>query len=210
MSWDEVSDSVCPIARSLALVGDRWTMLILRELSMGVHRFDELQAQTGMSSHLLTVRLKRLESDGIIERRIYHERPARYEYHPTQKGRELDPLLMMLRSWGNKWEFDCPPDEPAVRLVHKASGIELQDLWQIPDCGGRDFTFDDVEPFVGKAFAAERAQRSAAFQDGAPKVKKTAARAAGKAAASKAAAGKAAAKAPAKHSAKAKAAAPRR
>ena len=162
MSWDEVSDSVCPIARSLALVGDRWTMLILRELSMGVHRFDDLQAQTGMSSHLLTQRLKRLEQDEIIERRLYNERPPRYEYHVTQKGKELDPLLMMLRTWGRKWEGDEPCGEPAVTLVHRKTGIVLDDLWQIPG-GGRDFTFDDVEPTVGAAFAAERNQRSEAF-----------------------------------------------
>jgi DNA-binding HxlR family transcriptional regulator len=176
MSWDEVSDSVCPIARSLALVGDRWTMLILRELGMGSHRFDALQAQTGMSSHLLTLRLKRLESDGVIERRQYNERPPRYEYHKTQKGRELDPMLMMLRTWGRKWEHDCPHGEPAVKLVHKASGIELDDLWQIPG-GGKDFTFDDVEPSIGKTYAAEREQRSAAFREGAPKPKKPVAKA---------------------------------
>jgi DNA-binding HxlR family transcriptional regulator len=169
MSWDEVSDSVCPIARSLAIVGDRWTMLILREFSMGVHRFDELQAHTGMSSHLLTSRLKRMEQDRIVERRLYNERPARYEYHLTQKGKELDPVLMMLRTWGRKWEGDCPHGEPAVRLVHKESGIELDDLWQIPG-GGRGFTFDDVEPTVGQAFETERTRRREAFQAGKPYV----------------------------------------
>jgi len=164
MSWDEVNDSVCPIARSLALVGDRWTMLILRELGMGSHRFDALQAQTGMSSHLLTLRLKRLESDGVIERRQYSERPPRYEYHKTQKGRELDPVLMMLRTWGRKWEYDCQHEAPAVKLVHKASGVELDDLWQIPG-GGRDFTFDDVEATISDTYAAEREQRANAFRD---------------------------------------------
>lgn len=162
MSWDEISDSVCPIAQSLLIVGDRWTMLILRELAMGMHRFDELQAQTGMSSHLLTLRLKRLEQDGIIERRLYKERPPRYEYHTTQMGKDLDPLLMMLRTWGRKWVGDCPEGEPAVALVHKVSGIELDDLWQIPE-GGRDFTFADVEPSIGPTFAAERERRRAAF-----------------------------------------------
>jgi len=167
MSWDEISDSVCPIAQSLLIVGDRWTMLILRELAMGMHRFDELQAQTGMSSHLLTLRLKRLEHDGIIERRLYMERPPRYEYHTTPMGKELDPLLMMLRTWGRKWVGDCPEGEPAVALVHRASGIELDDLWQIPQ-GGRDFTFDDVDPSIGPTFAAERERRRAAFYSDTP------------------------------------------
>lgn len=193
MSWDEVSDSVCPIARSLAIVGDRWTMLILRELGMGMHRFDELQAQTGMSSHLLTLRLKRLEKDGIIERRQYNERPPRFEYHKSAKGKELDPVLMMLRTWGRKWEHDCPHGEPAVTLVHRASGIELDDLWQIPG-GGRDFTFDDTEGTIGPAFAAERERRREAFRSGEPMPKidlKAVQATATKAARRKAAAGKA-------------------
>ena len=199
MSWDEVSDSVCPIARSLAIVGDRWTMLILRELGMGMHRFDELQAQTGMSSHLLTLRLKRLEKDGIIERRQYNERPPRFEYHKSAKGKELDPVLMMLRTWGRKWEHDCPHGEPAVTLVHRASGIELDDLWQIPG-GGRDFTFDEVDGTIGPAFAAERERRREAFRSGQPmpKIDLKAVQAASTAAARrKAAAGKAAATKPA-------------
>ena len=164
MSWDEVSDSVCPIGRSLGLVGDRWTLLILRELGMGSHRFDELLAQSGMSSHLLATRLRRLEQDGIIERRQYSERPPRFEYHATQKGKELDPILMMLRSWGRKWEGDMPPGEPSARLVHKKSGIELDDLWQIPRGGAQGFTFDDVEATMGPTFAAEREARRVAFQ----------------------------------------------
>ncbi|WP_296001707.1 helix-turn-helix domain-containing protein [Rugamonas sp.] len=164
MSWDEISSSVCPIGRSLGLVGDRWTLLILRELGMGTHRFDELQAQTGMSSHLLTTRLKRLEKDGIIERRLYTERPPRYEYHATAKGKELDPILMMLRSWGRKWEGDCPPGESSCRLVHKKSGIELDHLWQVPPDDQPTFTFDDVEPTMGPTFAAEREERRAGFQ----------------------------------------------
>ncbi|MDB5850898.1 MAG: hypothetical protein JWP29_4650, partial [Rhodoferax sp.] len=103
MSWDAVFESVCPIARSLSVLGDRWTMLIMRELSMGVHRFDEIQAQTKMSSHLLAARLKRLEQDGVIERRPYNERPPRFDYHATAQGRELDPILLAFRAWGMKW-----------------------------------------------------------------------------------------------------------
>lgn len=102
MSWDCVSDTVCPIARALSVVGDRWTLLILRELIMGVRRFDELQAQTGMSSHLLSTRLKRMEQDGIVERRLYSKKPPRYEYLQTAKGKDLDPVILMLRSWGMK------------------------------------------------------------------------------------------------------------
>src|SRR5947209_15441482 len=102
MSWDDVAESLCPIARACSVVGDRWTLLILRELALGTRRFDDLQAQTGMSSHLLSTRLKRLEQDGVIERALYSERPPRYEYERTAKGKELDQVLLLLRAWGLK------------------------------------------------------------------------------------------------------------
>ncbi|PRY04473.1 helix-turn-helix domain-containing protein [Paraburkholderia sp. BL25I1N1] len=162
MSWDAVCESVCPVARSLAIVGDRWTLLIMRELVLGVHRFDELQAQTGMSSHLLTTRLKRLEADGVIERRLYNERPPRHEYHQTQKGKELDPILMALRSWGQKWELG-EDSQPAVKLVHKKSKKVIKHLWEAPN-GGKNFTFDDVECVMSEDFAAEREERRTDFQ----------------------------------------------
>lgn len=81
MSWDEVCESVCSIARSLSVVGDRWTLPILHELAVGSQRFDEIQAHTGMSSFLLSTRLKRLEKDGVIERRLYSERPPGLSTH---------------------------------------------------------------------------------------------------------------------------------
>lgn len=163
MNWDSVSASVCPIARTLAVIGDRWTLLILREMVMGVHRFHELLAQTGMSSHLLTTRLRRMEKDGILERRVYCKRPMRCEYHATQKGRELDPLLMLIRSWGRKWEGDLPPGEPAFTLVDKASGAQVESLFDFPG-GGENFSFEAVDALVGPTFAAERQARSEDFQ----------------------------------------------
>ena len=213
MGWDEIGDSVCPIARALALVGDRWTMLILMEMVRGQHRFDELQAQTGMSSHLLSTRLKRMEQDGLIERRAYSERPPRSAYYATAKGKELDPVLMILRTWGRKWEGDKPAGSPATMLRLKGTDVEIEDLWQMPG-GGKGFTFDQVDAIPGPAFKAERARRSAAFHNR-PKgaaVAGTVARAAAKAparkvVATKAAASKAAAKPAAKQPAATKPAA---
>lgn len=161
MSWDHVCDSVCPIARALAVVGDRWTLLILRELSLGVHTFDELQAQTGMSSNLLNVRLKRLIADSVIEKQQYSERPPRYEYHTTEKGKELDPVLMVLRSWGQKWNME--DDEPAVAMVHKRTKKIVDHLWQAPN-GGKNFTFDDIEGSISPRYAEERERRRAEFK----------------------------------------------
>ena len=96
MGWQDVGASLCPVARALAVVGDRWTVLIVRELFLGTRRFEDFQAQTGMSSHLLSTRLKRLESDGIVRRTPYSERPPRYEYRLTPKGLDLYPLLLSL------------------------------------------------------------------------------------------------------------------
>ncbi|MDB5640013.1 MAG: hypothetical protein JWP51_4921 [Bradyrhizobium sp.] len=163
MSWDGVSDSVCPIARACSVVGDRWTLLILRELVMGTRRFDELQAQTGMSSHLLSVRLKRLEKDGVIERNLYSKRPPRYEYRRTAKGKELDPVILLLRQWGMKYGGFGPKEEPAARLVYKKTGRVIDENWRMP-CDGKRFTFDDVESTIGKRWAKERDAKRTAFR----------------------------------------------
>src|SRR5271155_504435 len=87
---DETCDSVCEIARALSVVGDRWTLLIMREVGFGMRKFEEIQAYTGISSHLLTTRLKRMEKQGLLQRRRYKTHPARYEYVATPKGKELD------------------------------------------------------------------------------------------------------------------------
>ena len=162
MSEDLYEDTVCPVARALSIAGDRWTLLILRELSLGGHRFDEIQAQTGMSSHLLSTRLKRMEDDGLVERRRYRERPPRYEYHATTKGKELDGVLLMLRSWGTKW-CGLGKVAPAVRLRHRATGEVVEGAWPMPN--GKFFTFDDTEGSIGARFQNERKTRSEAFQE---------------------------------------------
>src|ERR1700722_13745406 len=91
---------LCPIDRAAAVVADRWTILILRELRMGNDRFDGILAQTQMSSNLLTRRLKAMEDSGLIERRLYQERPKRYAYRITRRTRELDEVMLALRLWG--------------------------------------------------------------------------------------------------------------
>src|SRR6476660_67377 len=93
---------VCSIARSLELVGDRWTLLIVRDLVLGLSRFDELLTSLGVASNVLTDRLNRLTEEGIVERVRYSERPERFEYRLTQKGRELGPVLLALMQWGDR------------------------------------------------------------------------------------------------------------
>jgi len=162
MSWDAIGDTACPIARSLSVIGDRWTLLILRELAMGSRRFEDFQAQTGMSSALLTSRLKRLEADGVIARRKSSGRPTGHDYVVTEKGRDLDPLLMMLRSWGTRWGGFASKDEPATHMVDRNSGVVLDPHRRVPQIDV-DFTLSDVDSSFSPAFAAERAARKAAF-----------------------------------------------
>ena len=92
----------CSIARTLDVIGEPWSPLILRDVSVGINRFDQLQADLGISRKVLTERLHHLVEQGVLERRPYDRRP-RYEYHLTKKGVELVDLLMVMNAWGDKW-----------------------------------------------------------------------------------------------------------
>jgi DNA-binding HxlR family transcriptional regulator len=98
----------CSVAAALEILGERWTLLAVRELTYGVHRFDQITAFTGASRDILAARLRKLEQHGIIERRKYHEHPPRYEYHLTDAGTELVPILRALHQWGDRWAVDKP------------------------------------------------------------------------------------------------------
>ena len=159
---EEICDSVCEISRALLVVGDRWTLLIMRELTFGMRKFEEIQALTGMSSHLLSNRLKRMEEEGLLERKEYSSHPVRYEYHATAKGKGLDIVTLALRSWMLRYGHYKPGDEPAFKITYKKTGEIIDANWQPPR--GKPFTFDDVDGALSEAFAAEREARRAAFQ----------------------------------------------
>src|SRR5213083_182091 len=99
----------CSIARALEVVGERWTLLIIRDVLLGLHRFDDLQESLGIARNVLTDRLNRLVDEGILERVPYSERPTRYEYRLTQKGRDLSLTLTALRQWGDAHLGEKPP-----------------------------------------------------------------------------------------------------
>jgi DNA-binding HxlR family transcriptional regulator len=119
-----VGETLCPISRSTLMVGDRWTILLVRELSFGNVRFDQLLAQTGATPQMLVSRLKRLEADGLITRKAYQERPVRYEYRLAPKGRAFVPVLLALRTWGEQW-CKAPGEPLAVLTFHKGCGGEV-------------------------------------------------------------------------------------
>jgi DNA-binding HxlR family transcriptional regulator len=110
----------CSIARTLDVVGEGWTLLILRDVLQGLRRFDELQKSLGIATNVLTARLKRLTELGLVERCAYHEHPPRFEYLPTEKATDLGPVLIGLLQWGDK--HLAGPDGPPRRLVHAACG----------------------------------------------------------------------------------------
>ncbi|RFA12361.1 hypothetical protein B7R22_16330 [Subtercola boreus] len=90
----------CSIADALAVIGDRWSLLIVRELGFGVTRFTDIRSNTGAPREILTARLRKLEAEGVIIRTPYQQRPARFEYSLTDAGRQLGPVLQTLRGWG--------------------------------------------------------------------------------------------------------------
>jgi DNA-binding HxlR family transcriptional regulator len=114
----------CSIAAALEIVGEKWALPALREMGYGVHRFAQIVGYTGAPRDVLTDRLRKLEAAGIVERRLYNEHPPRYEYHLTQAGRELFPVMVGLMTWGAKWAMD----KPVVLLRHTCGEPVVLDL----------------------------------------------------------------------------------
>ncbi len=160
--WGEVTDTLCPVARSTAIVGDRWTMLIVRELFAGCTRFDEIQAQTGATAQMLSARLKRLEADGMVERRVYSRRPLRHEYVLTPMGQDFFPVILAFRAWAETW---CKAaDEPlAIRTTHRTCGTEVGLDGICPTCR-ESIAPADMDAQPGPEYAAERRQRQEAYK----------------------------------------------
>jgi DNA-binding HxlR family transcriptional regulator len=106
----------CGVARSLEIVGERWTLLIVRDAFLGMRRFEEFQEDLGIARNVLTDRLNRLVDEDIFERVLYSERPERYEYRLTRKGRDLSLALTALRQWGDEYLTEKP-----IRVLRRKS-----------------------------------------------------------------------------------------
>jgi DNA-binding HxlR family transcriptional regulator len=138
----------CSIARSLEIVGERWTLLIIRDAFLGLRRFEEFHASLGIARNVLTDRLNRLVREGILEKVRYSERPERFEYRLTRKGRDLQVALAGLRQWGDRYLSEKPPvllrrqadRKPVVAaLVPKGSEhLRVEDLEYVPGPGRSD------------------------------------------------------------------------
>lgn len=136
----------CSIAQTLELVGEWWTPLILRDVYLGLHRFDDLARNLEISRNLLTGRLEGLVANEILERRLYQERPARHEYHLTPAGMALVPALMALMAWGDT--YATPPAGQPVRLVHDRCGQAFTPEVACSECGERVYA-TEVTAYAG-------------------------------------------------------------
>ena len=111
--------SPCPVACTLDLLGDKWTLLVVRDLLLGQHTYKSLQmSPERIPSNILADRLKRLEREGIVRKELYQERPPRYEYHLTEKGQELGPVLHAMLTWGSTYVPGTLSKEEAVALLN--------------------------------------------------------------------------------------------
>ena len=125
-------DMNCSVAQALEIVGEWWTLLILRDAFVGIRRFDDFQARLGISRGILNQRLNRLVEQGVLTRVPYQDHPPRDEYRLTDKGRDLWPVVTAMRQWGDTW---AAPDGPPLEIVHTACGHITQAVPTCSHCG---------------------------------------------------------------------------
>jgi DNA-binding HxlR family transcriptional regulator len=150
------SNESCSVAAALSVVGDPWTLLILRDAFFGVQRFDDWQARLGVARNVLAARLKTLVDHGVLETRLYSAHPPRKDYLLTRKGRDLRPVILALKAWGDRHVYG--ESGAPLEIIH-ACGAELTPTMVCAACGesvhGRDLTMRRRgAPTVGEAFAA--------------------------------------------------------
>ena len=152
MHHDVANDRPCSIQRSLDILGDRWTILIMRDAFRGVRRFDDFRRDLDIARPVLTDRLKRLVDAGVLERRLYCERPPRFEYRLTPMGAALSPALVALMRWGDQWLSE---DGPPTVLVHETCGQPLDQAFVCWHCDVT-FTQSGIASRPGKPSASIR------------------------------------------------------
>lgn len=145
MSRAQFGQMHCSMARALDIIGDTWTPLILRDVYLGLNRFDDLVIDLGISRNLLTTRLDHLVDAQVVERRPYQVRLPRYEYRLTEAGRDLMPVLMALTAWGDRWVG--PEPGPPILFEHSCGQVVTPTV-TCPACH-EAFTTDTVTPRPG-------------------------------------------------------------
>jgi DNA-binding HxlR family transcriptional regulator len=133
MRWEDTNSQTCSIARSLAIFGDTWTLLVIRQIFMQIRRFSEIQLSLGITKHRLTDRLNRLIEQDILYKELYDEKYNRFEYKLTPRGLDLYPILISITNWGDKWTAD--EDGAPVKYVHKTCGHDADPIFTCSHCG---------------------------------------------------------------------------
>ncbi len=127
-------NQICSIAAALEVVGERWSLLIVRDIFLGLRRFDEIQADLGIARNVLDTRLTKLLAQGVLEKYPYQERPRRWEYRLTEKGLDLWPTVVALMQWGDRY---AAPAGPPVLLEHRGCGGTVDAHRICETCGAR-------------------------------------------------------------------------
>lgn len=152
MRWEELSDQPCSMSRSLAVIGDRWTLLILRDAFMKVRRFEDFQKDLGIARRVLTERLAKLVEAGVLKKVPYQDGPERFEYRLTEMGLDLYPVILSMVHWGDKY-FAGKAGPPIVHR-HKTCGHEFHSVLTCSECG-EAVGAHDVVARAGKAYNDE-------------------------------------------------------
>jgi DNA-binding HxlR family transcriptional regulator len=135
MLRNDYENQACSIAGALEVVGERWSLLIVRDVLLGLRRFDELQGHLGIARNVLQARLTRLIEQGVLEKQPYQERPPRHEYLLTEKGLDLWPTVVALMQWGDR--YATPSGGPAVVIEHRDCGGTIDEHRICSRCGAR-------------------------------------------------------------------------
>ena len=143
----------CSIARTLEIVGERWTLLVLRECFLGTRRFDDFQKQLGIARNVLQSRLERLVDEGVLERRRYQERPPRYEYRLTAAGQDLLPVLIALMAWGDRHRA---PAGPPILILHEGCGGSVNAALTCEQCGAAGLRGREIVVVAGPGAAPDQ------------------------------------------------------
>ncbi|HEY4450970.1 MAG TPA: helix-turn-helix domain-containing protein [Solirubrobacteraceae bacterium] len=163
MLGNRYESQTCSVAATLDVVGERWSLLIVRNVMLGLRRFEEMQQNLGIARNVLQSRLRSLVEQGVLERRAYQERPARYEYRLTDKGLDLWPTIVALMQWGDR--HAAAPAGPPIVLEHRDCGGSVDDHRICARCGER-LEVRDVRALAGPGASPEhpllRSARTAA------------------------------------------------
>ncbi len=135
MLGNQYTSQTCSIAATLEVVGERWSLLIVRDVFLGLRRFDEIQEDLGIARNVLQTRLVRLLDQGVLEKRLYQERPQRWEYRLTEKGLDLWPTIISLMKWGDRHAAQA--GGPPVVLEHRGCGGAVDEHLTCERCGAK-------------------------------------------------------------------------